>query len=314
MNDSFAGHFQPSPSIIRRILPRPAHHHRTRRRYHHCKTFIPTDMKQHCPLLLAGALAFAIINLSSCKKAFDYIDHHRDELAKCCQVQAMTVQFEDIYSPMQHMIFTYDDQGKPVKIEAQDPDRYGYNAFHFRYDNKGRLSDYMLTDAKLTFVYIWQHFSYPVPQTVIDSVFNYEGDINDNHTPSLSALRGITKINLDGKGRISKYTPLLPASEAGVVQYDANGNLILPGVKYDNKVNIYQTNPVWQFVYGNYSRNNAYIPPRISFPASIPSYNQYGLPLEFYYPVNPPSFLFGFPYAVINITYDCDLPKTPKDL
>jgi len=302
------------------LHPSSAAPYRARHRYHHCKTFIPTDMKQHCPLLLAGALAFAIINLSSCKKAFDYIDHHRDELAKSCQIQMVTYDIDQVSTP-QRVAFSYDAKGNPVKIEAQDPNAFPYLAYHFHYDNKGRVSDFMQTDAKQTFVYIWHHYTYPTPKTIIDSEYEYAGDVNDSHPPYNEGLRGyVGKYTLDEKGRIIKYTQLYsPVSDAPytyTVQYDANGNKVSPGpdLIYDDKVNIYQTNPVWQFIYGDYSRNNPYIPARNGLPATTSDYNQYGLPMVFFPVSSSLRNLFGFPFFKAEVTYACDLPKTPKDL
>src|SRR6185369_6306838 len=86
---------------------------------------------------------------------------------------------------------------------------------------------------------------------------------------------------LDKEGRISKvYTlsglPHQPPQLDGEVTYDANGNLPLagPDLSYDDKVNVYRTNKVWQFVFQDYSRNNQV---KIDY-FFFNEYNNFGLP------------------------------------
>jgi len=270
-------------------------------------------MKHSFSLILTGALSLVLCSLPSCSKLFDYLDQHRDDVATHCQIQMLAVQIQssNTNAPVQHYAFTYNAAGKPLSIIAQDPNVPFYSGNHFGYDRYGRLKDFQITDANFTFTYVWHRYTYPAPNTVIDTTYTYAGHVGDANPPPGTTVNDVTKITLDWKGRPVKYTQLsnngsgpLSSSE---VQYDANGNLVSPGTIYDDKINIYQTNPVWQFVFGNYSRNNPYIPARNGFPPSIPSYDQYGLPLVLQYWADPPvAQLFGIPYSIMHVTYACD--------
>ncbi len=87
---------------------------------------------------------------------------------------------------------------------------------------------------------------------------------------------GLTTYTYDATCRVIKTTTIgIGGPEDGFVplvneySYDINGNLVLPGITYDNKVNIHRTNKVFMFVDRDYSMNN---------PFTAPAYNGYGLP------------------------------------
>jgi len=128
----------------------------------------------------------------------------------------------------QHARFIYNGAGEPQEILADF--MYGPD-LHFRYDKKGRLSDVLRTDPGGTFVYVWSVYSYPSPRTIIDSVFDYQGNVNDPHpphTPGTSVY--ILKMQLDDLDRPVKFLsydtdPNVPSSSYEVA-YDRNGNYI----------------------------------------------------------------------------------------
>ncbi|MBA4168642.1 MAG: hypothetical protein H0X41_14045, partial [Chitinophagaceae bacterium] len=88
-----------------------------------------------------------------------------------------------------------------------------------------------------------------------------------------------------------------------IYYYDSTGNLMdtvgfLPRAVYDNKVALYRTNKVWQFVNRNYSLNNS---------VAAVSYTASGLPVEFR-PTGQtprvPEFL-GFTLFPARLDYTC---------
>jgi hypothetical protein len=93
-----------------------------------------------------------------------------------------------------------------------------------------------------------------------------------------------------------QYVPLEPTRNP-TYTYDARGNLGVNGWKsssYDNKVSIFRAHPVFQFIFRNYSKNNAAVQAK---------YNSKGLPLS----MNPANDVF-FNSAAAVITkaiYDC---------
>ena len=78
--------------------------------------------------------------------------------------------------------------------------------------------------------------------------------------------------------------------------YDANGNLVKPGVSYSNKTNIRQISKVWMFLDRDY---------RINSPNGAASqYNQHKLPVKL---IEMPHFIheFGGDYHDIVVNYKC---------
>ncbi len=134
--------------------------------------------------------------------------------------------------------------------------------YHFRYDKYGRLSDYILTYfGSAGGVVTWDEYTYPDKKTVIDSAYEYTGNVSDPVHPTDFKNHGnlVTVYNLDASGRIIRASELgnngIPYFVSNFA-YNSHGNLIRPGVTYDNKVNVYQTNKVWMFIHNDYSVNN----------------------------------------------------------
>ncbi len=103
------------------------------------------------------------------------------------------------------------------------------------------------TDPGQSFVYVWSRYTYPSPRVIIDSFFEYQDLLSDANPTLPIPLTWRDSNLLDEEGR--------PVAGPGIT-YDHHGNLVVPGFTYDDKINIYQTNPVWQFYYNDYSRNN----------------------------------------------------------
>ena len=257
-------------------------------------------------ILLTTALFFS----PACSKVREYIEQHPSDIGKYCRIDSFVVN--DLFAGLQHFQFRYDAAGNPIEIR-QDGVQYGED-LHLRYDKKGRLSDVLQTDPGQTFVYIWTRYTYPSSRVIIDSVFNYQGNVTDPNPPRTpGSTVTITKMQLDEEGRPVKFQTYYtdPGIPSGTydVSYDRNGNLIVPGLAYDDKVNIYQTNKAWQLIYGDYSRNNPTAPQPRNGPGLPPvtpaSYNAYGLPTIFQGPFRP---IFGFTsYVSITASYSCDV-------
>ena len=242
---------------------------------------------------------------SSCRKVYDYIRDHPDGHDSLCRI----TQLRLLGHAHEHDTFNviYNAQGNPISLLATDavPNATNFDQY-FRYDRHGRLSDYLVTFTQAIGVLIWHKYSYPSKNLVTDTVIEYSDATVDGPAPIASDYPGYYYLRdypLDAQGRIGD----------GTTTYDANGNKALSrsDLTYDNKVNPYRTNKVWQFVYNDYSRNNV-LPADHSF---TPVYNNFGLPL------NIPNLLsLGVQHfdlentgPQIDISYACSAPKGPID-
>jgi len=89
--------------------------------------------------------------------------------------------------------------------------------------------------------------------------------------------------------------------------YDKRGNMELPGAEYDDKINPYRTNKVWQLIFQNYSMNNQIYPGL--YPPFIVNYDRWGLPLAYQLTSSNPQpeiFLYYDLLGLLSVSYSCD--------
>ena len=272
------------------------------------------------------AATFMLSTATSCRKAFDFIRDHPGAHASFCRVDTIRIKFDNPSDDV--LTVTYNKKGDPVTVLSHS--KFSVGGQYFRYDLLNRLTDYIQTDiwdtGQAPFAVNWHKYGYPRPGFVTDTTFS---DFGDASKPAPNAADDpigyfIVGYTFDAQGRIDRYwsvskDPHQPPQPGAKVIYDANGNQPLTNAEryYDDKVNAYRTNKVWQFVYHNYSRNNEL--PLSPDPGVIilpsPVYNDLGLPL-----LLPNSFernmtFFGLTSTgpTFNITYACSMPKGPID-
>jgi len=265
--------------------------------------------------LLFPTIFILLTTTTSCRKVYDYIHDHPDAHDSLCQVTAIRFRGPDAVE----YDITYDPKGNPVtmmntnRLSSYALDRY------FRYDRWGRLSDYMGAYPGNFGAIYWKKYAYIRPNFVTDTTMYYEtGDVRDPSSPLArnSAEYYIYGYTLDAHGRIVKiwsipndppHTPVLQSE----LHYDANGNLPLPDstLTYDDKVNVYRTNKVWQFIFRDYSRNNIIKNDHFFFP----TYNTFGLPLNILNLQAYNNYIFDIDNQnpELYITYACSVPKGP---
>jgi hypothetical protein len=256
-------------------------------------------------ITLFTLIVFIILSTqSSCRKVYDYIHDHpdgHDSLCRITQIKAV-----DFYGYHDTFNITYNRQGDPVSILSTSTYFTGSNIEqYFRYDSRGRLSDYFITYIKAEGALVWHKYEYTRYNFVTDTVIKYTGTV---HGPAPIAKESvdynIAGYTLDAHGRIV----------SGTGAYDANGNKVLPkpDLTYDNKVNPYRTNKVWQFVYNDYSRNNVIKNDGLF----TPLYNDFGLPLNIR---NLSFYYLNLPFEIqdsgpqLDMSYACSAPKGPVD-
>ncbi|MFT3948697.1 MAG: hypothetical protein QM763_17165 [Agriterribacter sp.] len=243
-----------------------------------------------------------LISLSGCTKVWDYFISHPGHPARNCSIEKISFKEtnEDWESPDAYALYTYNTEGNPVSIQYNVPPNYFYPPDGldkgFSYDANSRLRVYT-SDAFITF---WHLYTYVSPAKITDSIFVYSGgDYAVNDHPDTYVSVNVSHLTLDMFGRIIKEETI---EESGYTSektfvYNADGNLIIPGVTYSGKPNIRQTNKIWQFIDRNYSVNQ----PR----GEVAVFNTYSLPYIFRSPMSSQSEVLPIaPEAVV--TYNCD--------
>jgi hypothetical protein len=259
-----------------------------------------------------GICFLVIVLLPGCSKLREEIGQHPSDIGKYCRIVSIADHVTE--GGVSHFNVTYNQAGNPselVQVDNLADGIYGPD-LHFRYDKTGRLSDVLQTDPGMTFVYLWNRYSYPSSRVIIDSVFDYQGSINDPSPPyDPNGSERIEVIKLDEEGRaINVYTsytvPGIPGSSYDLV-YDRNGNQVTAGFTYDDKINIYQTSPVWQLYDLDYSRNNLIFPAlgTVGLPQTPALYDAYGLPTKFLGPST--TFFQLLAFTEFDVTYSCDV-------
>ena len=276
-------------------------------------------MKREPPIVLTALTILLLFLLPSCSKVREFIEDHPAEIGKFCSIDSLTFDPSPFGAGLVHFKVFNDGAGNPVELRQMDGLVFGVYGedLHFRYDSKGRLTDVLQTDPGSTFVYIWNRYTYPSQRTIIDSTYEYQGSLNDPNPPNLPGMNiTINKMQQDEEGRPVKFETYITAiggpPNSYEVSYDRKGNLVSPGVTYDDKVNIYQTSRTWQLLYRNFSRNNPNKVANVNtgLPATPAAYNAYGLPTKF---LGPFGTIFGLSFKVLTVKYSCDVAGPPKD-
>ena len=238
-------------------------------------------MKKITPFFAFAVLAGTSLFFSGCsKKAIEqFLKHPGKDPAPSCSIQKIIFQPEAYpIFPIDTLTITYNAAGNPVSAIRKTTTENGPN-YYFRYDNLNRLTD-LIGIAENGFYRSWHRYVYNASGKVaVDSIYDYPEEM-DNH-PVTGLVGTVTTADYlyDAAGRVSKMTinPVDPGDMTWVenYSYDSDGNLT--GYAYDNKVNVHQTNKVWQFLSRDYSVNN---PVSGSGLAVSYTYNSYGLPTQ----------------------------------
>jgi len=260
------------------------------------------------------ALALIILYSAGCKKAFDYIDKNPTGTCDACKI----TQFITYYSSFKTVRdVSYDKKGNIVSIVAQTDNVPNYD-YYFRYDNKNRIAERIAVyHGTLGGALSWDSYRY-FKDKIVDTTYQYSGNYHDPAPPVNNYIgKTYSELKQDAWGRIVEAT-FVPGfgnpNQTDIYKYDFNANLLRdPKSLYDNKINPYRTNNMWQLTLRDYSANNPIDNPAIdeqSYP-QIVSYNTYGLPTKYRTTRYAPNSLytFGLIYDSLEVKYDCDLSK-----
>lgn len=253
----------------------------------------------------AAWTAIAFFVLTGCLKPHDLEILHNEGF-KFCPIQQLNVVAGEFNSPT--IKITYNAAGNPTDMLDSGFFNPTEIEYHFRYDKFNRLTDYYMNYRGAGGGIIWHRYSYRDARTIVDTSYDYVGDINSPDPPHSSFDTKLDIYKLDDLGRIIKDIPVNtisdPAGDPIDYAYDDKGDLINSGVTYDDKINLFQTNNVWSFIYKDYSLHNPLQSKIFSLsPMAYPDYNSIGLPLEI---DSPGAYLFGDAFLVMGIKYACD--------
>jgi len=237
-------------------------------------------MKKAIIIFFAFSGAMALLGLSGCKKVLDYVKQHPNGVADNCKI----TQIADFwyYGDFEHIVydtsdFVYNNYGDLSRINRRSQTNFGFIPTYFDqafvYDNKHRVIafvDAILSHKHdLNFGFLWHTYTYVGNSKIIDSLFDYPGgDYTVSFRPTSYIGLTVSTLTLDSWGRVVKDSYLNKT-----YNYDANGNLIKPGVSYSNKTNIRQTNKAWMLIDRDYSINQP--------EGDAVQYNNNNLPVKF---------------------------------
>jgi hypothetical protein len=226
----------------------------------------------------AGILAI----LSSCQKEVD-VSKNDELMGTPLPTTGLYCRIESIWENPGAMderfwLIGYDDFENPTFITTPLPST-GLPFRTFKYDSWHRLSEYRGEYSNGHFE-TWSFYGYDLNGRIGSETRYSLGTLGE--VPTNYFLKTLINYEYDGQGRITRaYGTFIPTMGTGGsfddhYSYDGAGNLVRPGVVYDNKQNMNRTNDIWQFLRRDYSMNNP-------FSASV--YNATGFPTTISQPV-----------------------------
>jgi YD repeat-containing protein len=239
-------------------------------------------MKQMFTRLLVTTSA--IIFFSGCEKVKDILHMPKTDIVDC-RILNLGSSGEGISYSVGGTI-SYNAQGNPVSVTGRGGGT-GTTNRKFEYDSLNRLIHY----AEIFYngiAELGHRYSYEDSGKVItDSIYTMYG------------INGRLVLELDEKGRVIKTTSTgpYPGMTVTTYSYDERGNLVMPGVVYDDQVNMHRTNKVFQLIDRDYSKNNPFI---------ADAYNKTGLPTKIPVPAKVYVSFLGIPISSHTITYSCE--------
>jgi hypothetical protein len=246
-------------------------------------------------LLVCASVTFAFY---SCTKTSDAVADQKSitvandasiaDLNKC-KIRRI---YQDVGGVRQGALFSYNGAGNPYSVLYAN-NGTGNPNHYFIYDSKNRLREYHKRYAD--FIVERHQYGYNANNQIVkDTATSREAG---------AFYISVSTIEYDAKGRVIKETIVNTFNDGGPLEptrrptytYDSRGNLAVANWKsssYDYKVNPLQQNPVFQFIFRNYSVNNAAVQPK---------YNSLGEPLSAF-PSNDYFFNSDVTYQIV---YDC---------
>lgn len=239
---------------------------------------------------------------SGCKK-----NEYPHGPARC---QIYKVKYYREFFDMDSAVFTYNRHGDPVAITRGVPTTGAPDAL-FWYNKRGRLTDYIgiYRDGDS---YEFRHrYAYDHKDRIVTDTMYVSGFLSGY----LGSISNITKYQYDTQNRIIRMDYTIPHHPGSGHSYlytynqqgnieritDANGYIHATPV-YDDKINMNNLHPLWQFLARDYSRNNPFGPTGLT---GQTVYNQYGLPIDIDKGAGPAGEFANIFYNRMTVEYQC---------
>lgn len=274
-------------------------------------------------------ICFGLFSVVACTKTVDTASNESvaletsDDLKfpttnefSACKLRRVYQNMEYGQSPFTGL-FTYNKAGDPVSVVFKRVNG-GWPPlnWYFSYNKQGRLIEFRFAhenpaDGRQSFTHRYGYGS--DGRIAVDTFIESWPSSDTVFSPDREDVY-VSTFTYDAQNRIIKESIKHIRSTDGGLRptrnptftYDRRGNLAVAGWKsssYDNKVSIFRSHPVFQFIHRNYSVNNA---------AAQPSYNSKGLPLSV--PVMNDIFFYagaasdegqGYSVGLTKAIYDC---------
>ncbi|WP_126246192.1 hypothetical protein [Chitinophaga rhizosphaerae] len=250
-------------------------------------------------------LVFTVQYLSGCNKYHDVIPHTAG-----CQI----VKMNGGLFIGDSLVIAYDHKDRPLSMTRGSVGTGSPN-YLFRYDKKGRLTDfYSVYEPPNPYFENWHRYQYDDRNRIITDTsfsFGYVGPGMPLPAPEQGHLYvgNVSTYKYDGENRIIQATDFYGLATLITANYTYNrqGNLekivwqsggssSTQTFSYDNKISLRRTNPVWQFLDRDYSVNNS---------MKVSSYNRYGLPVDVDFSGHGSGTFATVQISATSITYDC---------
>lgn len=247
-------------------------------------------------------LAAILLQVTACKKIEKALLKDPCSDIRFCNIKSFSYPgFGTTYQP-NVATFTYDAFGNPLTVNNTVVGTGNPNLV-FRYDAAHRLTDFIRPYSNGDFE-TWSKYIYNASGRIAFDTTYVFGTVTPTGPKNYLEAR-LTSYTYDNTCRVIRTSYIVTEGEnvgtPPIVQtfaYDASGNLIRPGITYDNKVNIHRTNKIFMFVDRDYSMNN---------PFTAPAYNSYGLPRQVGMPTPGPSVYFLLRQVdKAKFVYECD--------
>ncbi|KAA2238863.1 hypothetical protein F0L74_21860 [Chitinophaga agrisoli] len=233
------------------------------------KTFM---VAPYCTFLMVTALLF-----TGCKK--------NDQPHGPAHCQIYKVKFYQSFNRMDSAVFTYNKKGDPIRI-TRGLNSTGAPDALFWYDKRGRLTDYIGIYAGGDNYEFRHRYTYDYKDRIVIDTMHVFGFLS-SYPGSISS---VTTYKYDAQDRIIRmdrrmpdypkagYSYLYTYNQLGNIEKITTGGGYLSATPvYDDKINMNNLHPVWQFLSMDYSRNNPF---GSTGRDEQTGYDQYGLPID----------------------------------
>ena len=243
-------------------------------------------MKKNSFYLSVFLISAMLLQMVACKKVDQQICKDPCSDLKICNISSYYYPGDGHSGTANTASFTYDALGNPLTV-TNSLVGTGIPNLIFKYDAAHRLTEFIRPYSNGLFEQ-WFKYVYDASGKIVSDTSYIFGELASG--PVNYAEARVTTYTYDNTCRIvaTKTVPIEGPNTGSMgyeehYSYDANGNLVRPGITYDNKVNIHRTNKIFMFVDRDYSMNNPY---------TAASYNGYGLPAHVGAPTPGPSVYF----------------------